>query len=84
MSFIQQDNPSESEVDLSTTQLHYIQFQTLDPDEGPKPNRVSPIKLLSNVAAGFFIFNIFKTLFILMHLVKWSSSARKPVLLLRN
>lgn len=25
---------SESELDLSTAQLHYIQFQTLDPDEG--------------------------------------------------
>lgn len=75
---------SESEVDLSTTQQHYIQFESLDPDEEPKPNRVSPIKLLSNVAAGFFIFNIFKTLFILIHLVKWFSSARKPALLLQN
>lgn len=69
---------------MSTTQLGYIQFQSLDPDEEPKPNRVSPIKLLSNVAAGFFIFNIFKTLFILMHLVKWFGSARKPVLLLQS
>lgn len=46
-------------------------------------NPGSPIKLFSNVFF-FFVFNIFKTVFILVHLVKWLSSARNPVVILQN